>query len=285
MSKVWYTPRHYGQPHRIKNVGNDEGGGAPAWAPTDKSGLVFWFKADSLSLSDGDPVSTWTDSSGNLGANATQAGGNRPLYKTNIQNGKPGILFDGTDDYFTLSGAIPTSWNTNAPLSVVIVASLTDKGAGSQFHTILHISTNASNGGANKIPFVTTAIESNATYGDLWCCFPATASTTGVNIAPGAKVGAPVAFYSSYDGAGISTASSYDIRDDNNARAEAATGTGATTNALSLIGAWGGAGATSLYVKGYLFEIFGYNSVLSAGDLTNVAGYIESSDRWAITQA
>src|SRR5580765_7415799 len=39
-------------------------------------------------LADGDPVTTWLDSSVN-GNNATQTGALRPTFKTNILNGKP----------------------------------------------------------------------------------------------------------------------------------------------------------------------------------------------------
>jgi hypothetical protein len=48
-------------------------------------------------LSDGDPVSTWSDRSGN-GNNATSSGGARPLYVTTIQGGQPVVRFDSTDD-------------------------------------------------------------------------------------------------------------------------------------------------------------------------------------------
>jgi hypothetical protein len=44
-------------------------------------------------LVDGDPVSIWPDSSG-TGHDATQSGSNRPIYKTNVINGKPVMRFD-----------------------------------------------------------------------------------------------------------------------------------------------------------------------------------------------
>jgi hypothetical protein len=43
-------------------------------------------------LADGDPVTTWTDSSVN-GNNATMTGSNRPTFKTAIVNGKPVVRF------------------------------------------------------------------------------------------------------------------------------------------------------------------------------------------------
>jgi hypothetical protein len=54
-------------------------------------------KADSLALADGAPVAAWNDSSGN-GCNAVQAVvANQPTFKTNIQNGKPAVLFNGAN--------------------------------------------------------------------------------------------------------------------------------------------------------------------------------------------
>ncbi len=68
-------------------------------SPTDISGLQLWLKADSLSLNDGDPVATWTDSSGQS-HNATNGPGDhrRPTYQTNELNSLPVVRFDGVDD-------------------------------------------------------------------------------------------------------------------------------------------------------------------------------------------
>jgi hypothetical protein len=69
--------------------------------------MKFWFRADGITgLVDTDPVASWTDSSGN-GRTATQTtAGRKPTYRTNIQNGKPAVLFDGVDDRmsFTTTG-------------------------------------------------------------------------------------------------------------------------------------------------------------------------------------
>jgi hypothetical protein len=67
-------------------------------APTDIANCELWLKADGIGgLSDGDPVGTWADSSGN-GRDATQGtAGAKPTYKTGIQNGLPIVRFDGGD--------------------------------------------------------------------------------------------------------------------------------------------------------------------------------------------
>ncbi len=80
------------------------GGGGP-FSPSDLAGLKIWLKADAIvGLSDGDPVTTWSDSSGN-GYDATQSSsGLKPLYKTSVVNGKPVVRFDGADDFLVTGG-------------------------------------------------------------------------------------------------------------------------------------------------------------------------------------
>ncbi len=91
--------------------------GGGAFSPDNISGLSLWLKADALSLSDTDPVASWTDSSGN-GNHATQAtGANRPLFRTAIQNGLPAVQFDDTND------ALVTSLNVARSYTIILVAS------------------------------------------------------------------------------------------------------------------------------------------------------------------
>ncbi len=67
--------------------------------PQSISGLVLWLRADAITgLSNNDLVDVWSDSSGN-GNDATQAGVNRPTYKTGEKNGKPVVRFDGSANY------------------------------------------------------------------------------------------------------------------------------------------------------------------------------------------
>lgn len=88
-----------------------------AFAPDQVTGLTLWLKADAIAgLSDGDPVGTWSDSSGQ-GNHATQAtAAKKPTYKTNIINGLPAVRFDGVDDY--LQASIPDLRNGLAFLVV-----------------------------------------------------------------------------------------------------------------------------------------------------------------------
>jgi hypothetical protein len=85
----------------VRRIGDAEGA-AGAFSPDDLAGLEGWWKADSLVLADGDPVATWTDSSGN-GRDATQGTASlRPTYRTNVVNGLPIVRGDESDDSLVL---------------------------------------------------------------------------------------------------------------------------------------------------------------------------------------
>lgn len=75
------------------------------WTPTAfGSNLKIWHKADALTLNDGDPVSSWTDSSGN-GKHAVNATTDeQPTFQTNEVNGLPVVRSDGSNDMLTITG-------------------------------------------------------------------------------------------------------------------------------------------------------------------------------------
>lgn len=87
-----------------------------AWVPTDVSGLLRWWKADSLALSNGAEVLSWTDSSANHD-DATGSTGSVPLFKTNQLNGKPALDFAGGDK--TLAHTLSRAGGTNTTFAFV----------------------------------------------------------------------------------------------------------------------------------------------------------------------
>lgn len=61
---------------------------------------IFWLKADEITgLINNDPVSTWSDKSGNAKDLTQGIAAYRPLYVTNQINNKPAVRFDGDNDY------------------------------------------------------------------------------------------------------------------------------------------------------------------------------------------
>ena len=78
---------------------------AKRFNPRQIAGLRLWLQADKIGgLSDGDPLETWPDSSGN-GVVVTQATeSKRPLLKNNQINGLPVVRGDGLDDTMVVTG-------------------------------------------------------------------------------------------------------------------------------------------------------------------------------------
>lgn len=92
----------------------------PSFIPFSTDGLNLWLKADSLSLSDGDQVSSWNDSSGN-GNNATQSNSSyKPIFKTGILNGKPVVRFTASDDHIICPNGVFSGVSTETSMFIVM---------------------------------------------------------------------------------------------------------------------------------------------------------------------
>lgn len=92
------------------------------FAPTDLSGLLGWYRADTLGLTNGVGVSSWPDSS-TAGHSLSQAtGGNQPTFQTSQVNGLPCLRFDGSND--NLASAAFASPTAGCSVLVVLNASV-----------------------------------------------------------------------------------------------------------------------------------------------------------------
>ena len=84
---------------RIRIAGQVDSRIYGGWTPMKIDGCVAWLAADRLTgFSDDDPISTWTDETSNEYEWTQSTTAEKPLYKTNQQNGLPGVYFDVTDD-------------------------------------------------------------------------------------------------------------------------------------------------------------------------------------------
>lgn len=99
----WTKVAHYRMADAVQAAFASLGVAFRAVGPSTYATPVSWLKADAgLSLADGDPVSSWANQ-GSSGVAATSSGSARPTYRTNQQNSLPGLVFDGTDDFLTIS--------------------------------------------------------------------------------------------------------------------------------------------------------------------------------------
>ena len=81
------------------------------------SGLVGWYKADAIvGLTDGQYVTTWTDSS-SAGHDMALLGGTGPVYNTNVINGLPVVTFTG--DYS--NEILYNNFTYGTPLTIVTI--------------------------------------------------------------------------------------------------------------------------------------------------------------------
>jgi len=76
-----------------------------SFSPRQLGIMQAWYRADAVTaLADGDPVASWVDSTANARTLAQGTADYRPAYKVSIQNGRPAIRFDGTNDYMSGTG-------------------------------------------------------------------------------------------------------------------------------------------------------------------------------------
>lgn len=208
--------------------------------PTDIAGCVLWVAADSIvGLSNGDPVSTWADLSGN-GYNFTQTGGQRPTYNTGVLNGKPVLTFvSANTQYMTTGGVNPV---VNQAYTCFVVVKVT----GALFQCFLDGGTNAT--GIVRID----------------------AGNTGYQIYAG-NVGAVSATPSNFNYLGaIFNGASSNLYVNGTSNPVDAGGSGIAGVTLGAQGS--GAGL----LDGQIAEVIYYNSALSGGNITLVNTYLST---------
>jgi hypothetical protein len=101
------------------------------WDPSRLSAgtLTAWYKADSISGSDGDSVASWADSSGNSHTTAQLTASRQPTLQTNELNSKSVVRFDGTNDILTDSDIAALDVGTGDIWLASVLKSTDDSGA------------------------------------------------------------------------------------------------------------------------------------------------------------
>lgn len=242
----------------LKGVGStSSGAGVPATVP----GLQFWFKADGESYSDTDLVPIWHDLSTN-GWNATQAdSAKQPRYAASQQNSLPGIFFDGTDDILSMGNV----FDNPANMSIFLV--VTYQGSPNASCAI-----SKTNWAGNSPGY---AIYNFGQY-LLWQSSAGNYAVT--------NTGTP------YSGAVKITCSTkgpseVDLKQYiNTVDTGSVSSTGTPTNNSSTVSNLILGGTTddlqALCLQGYLHEVIGYNTVVSASDRAKLFTYLNG--KWAV---
>lgn len=116
-SNCFAQQRPYGRDGRWSRIdvrwGRNHQPTSSTWSPTDYANIEIWIKADL-----GFAANLWTDQSGNGNDFSQSTGANQPSLATSVQNGLPGVLFDGTD--FMSAGDVDGYSNTRG-LTVYVV--------------------------------------------------------------------------------------------------------------------------------------------------------------------
>lgn len=226
------------------------------FSPRKLSGLRLWLSADRIAgLADGDPVSTWSDLSGNSNHATQGTTAAKPLYKANIVNGRPGILFDGVDDFLTLAaGARVALLEGDKTVFAVVkwAATGNDK-------RIISVSN-----GASSTRFAMTCA-TGPLYQHFYTTGAAQANVTaGAGAAPSTSVAQIVEVRQSGTSFVPRTNGTALVADPNNAGTETA-GSGA-------LGSNGGGSAS--FGNVYLLEALVYNRALSTAEASAVRRYL-----------
>lgn len=239
--------------------------GLQIWLDASDSSTVFQSNGGSAASADGDPLGYWMDKSGN-GWHYTQASGtNKPAIRTNVQNAKPVIRFDGVNDYIDAAG--PTSTTADVHIFIIAKASSTTNFARPFFWT-----GTANNNGMYGTPMYTGGINfdlraangqelsggvfrattdiSSAFFG-FECTFNGT-SKTGEIFKSGVSLGTST-------NASISTV--------------------AASGKYSRVGAAGSFGTPATYWSGDVAEVVVYDSIKTGADLTALRAYFTA--KWS----
>lgn len=218
------------------------------FSPTDIAGLLRWYEADVLGLSDGTAVSSWTDQSANADHAVQATSTLQPIYKVGVANGHDAIRFDGSNDYMTFaelfdsSAAVGHIFIVSSPIATGRQGLLGNRVGGDSGWQIEH------NPDSSGILYYHTGYSGTSSF----------AITHGLNVLEVQRSGLNVQF-----GANGSLSTNYTI-----------TGYGVSSANVTRIGVSADGAGLEHYLTGDIAEIVIYDHVLSAGDRTSVLNYL-----------
>lgn len=229
------------------------------FSPRKLAGLRLWLAADRITgLANGDPVSSWTDLSGQ-GNHATQSTtAAKPLWKTGIANGRPGVLFDGVDDFLSLAAGACTAMLAGDKSVFLVLKWVAVAAAEARALTI------ANAGGSSRFSM-------RYTTGPLY----STLHTTGAaQVNTTASAGAAPSTAAAQVFEVVQSGTSFVGRTNGTQFAADPANAGGETAGVGALGA--AAQGTSLFGNLYIFEVIAYNRALSTTEAAAVRRYLGS---------
>jgi hypothetical protein len=236
-----------------------------SFAPDDLSDLVVWLDADDTAFSNNDAVAAWNNK-GTAADTSQSDSAKRPVFKTGLLNGKPGVDFDGTNDCLQIA-----SLDLNTYISVFWVAQTTTS---KPFFCEQSVTANTNDGffvyGAGTPHYNVRRTTRNA-YNGTSSWFGSAAAQAAVIIDAIASAPNPMgAVYKDgtlqADGAANGGVHSTSLADSS------------VTDTLYVGARNDGA---SLAMDGNLHELLIYNAPLSSGNREKVEGYL--AHKWGLT--
>jgi hypothetical protein len=241
--------------------------------PTRIPNLRLWMSAVGLpGLVDNAPVTTWADLSPS-NSPATQAtSAKKPTFKTGVQGGQPGVLFDATDDHLLQPLAV------GGAKTIILAYKLAGVPGASTVYSALSLKLAA--GTWCELDFFNFA-----GYEEI--CFKhdmGSVAAAAVGIDQALDTNAHILTHT-YNGGTNTSVGSYAARLDGVAKSIVTTGNmGRADTDKGAIGARvTSADVGSLMFNGYLFSVLVYTRVLAAFEIQNVERYVGA--KYGITVA
>ena len=226
--------------------------------PTDVANCVLWLDASQEAYAHGAAVPTWTDRSGSAN-NATQGtAANQPTFHTNIRNGLPGLLFDGTSDWMSLA---TSPFNIQAGTSFAVFQANT-----------------YTQDGTRPARYVLGFLDASNRRWYIQHDVSTTRFRTSVGSGAGDNGPSDLDWHVAWLRAnGNAKTSWFSCANGVRSFSDAATGTSGRTDGIGKIANGGG---WQEGWGGYISEIIHYSRSLTDGELNQVRNYL--TDRWAI---
>lgn len=238
-----------------------------SFTPAQLPGINQFFNApDITGLSNNDPISTWPKGLVSGGDNATSSSTNRPLFQTSSLNGRPGVLFDGTDDYFTFGTANNAAQGSAGYVFFVIDATA---GAGTYYESLFGLKTATTNSGL--MLFLTN----DAGFSDFTFGFSGSPAVVGMKTTGDFNTSAAFGLIQYNGGTVTSTGSWSFIRNSASPSTLSTTAGNLGVGTSNVLGNYPGTlPSIGFYYKGLMYSFGSGTGTLSAGDISNLRAWV-----------